>query len=120
MFFEFPNVFSTTSLNQLKQSKLNNDKRQSLRKQQEVIFKKVITTFFSEDSQEQISLSNEHLFNELSSTNLEAPNVTDQQLECLRKAREDSSVTSELLEPCYLKFLEQYRPSLKACLLSIL
>lgn len=106
---------------QLKQPKLSGGKRTSLQQRQELIFRKAVAQFFAEDGEEQVSLSNEVLFNELASAaSLEA--VTDQHLEYLRKARKDSSVWSELLEPTYLKFLKQYNPSINiaACLLSIL
>ena len=60
------------------------------------------------------------LYEFLSGTNVEDLKVTDQHLDYLRKAREDSSVWMEGLEPVCLKFLKQASPSVVACLLSIL
>ena len=77
--------------------------------------------FFAEDSDHQVSLSNQDLFGRLASVAQSDP-VKAEHLEYLRKARDDSSVWSELVEPAYFDFLKQYKPSVNiaACLLSIL
>lgn len=104
----------------LKDSKLSRPKRTGMRQEQEAIFKKAVTKFFAEESEEQVALSNQTLYNALAGADLSAKSVTDQQLEYLRKAREDSSVWMEGLEPTFLRFLKQASPSVLACLLSIL
>jgi hypothetical protein len=61
----------------------------------------------------------QELFDDISGSDLDAE-VTDRQLEYLRKARDDASVRMDLLEPAYVKFVRQHSPSAIACILSIL
>ena len=97
------------------------NKKHKYRQDQETIFNKAVKRFFSEESEDLLSLSNQKLFESLSETSRsDSKSVTDEQLGHLKKARQDSSVWAEGLEPTFLAFLKQTSPSAIACLLSIL
>ena len=81
-------------------------------------------TFFSEESEDQIALSNQKLFEILStySENTDNSSVTKEMLDHLKKAQKDSLVWIHGLDPVYMNFLKQTSTSRSAmaCLLSIL
>ena len=84
------------------------------------LFKKVLTTFFGEDSDNLIALSNQKLFGVLALQASEGPyELNEDSLFHLEKARKD---VTESLNPKYFKFLKEEPTSSSpiACLLSIL
>lgn len=109
-----------------KQKNKNNAKiGEKLKAEQRQVFYHIMVTFFAEDSEEQIALSNQKLFELLSSYSENAGNernLTEEMLNHLKRAQKDSNVWSEGLEPTYVKFLKQTNTSTNpiACLLSIL
>ena len=109
-----------------KQRSKNNAKMgEKLKAEQRQVFYHIVVTFFAEDSEEQIALSNQKLFELLSSysENVEGErNLTEEMLNHLKRAQKDSNVWSEGLEPIYVNFLKQTNTSTNpiACLLSIL
>jgi len=84
----------------------------------------ICETFFSEDSENQVPLSNQHLWMEISAmtNSLKAGlPVSEEALDDVIKARKDPAVWDEGLEPKFINFAKQAPgPTLKACLLSIL
>jgi len=99
----------------MKKGRMDPRKLAALKSDQKKIFKKAVVTFFSEDSEDILSLTNQMLFDALCSVHDE-PNDSD--LDHLRQAREDPTVWSEGLDPEYSRFIGQASPL--ACLLSIL
>ena len=98
---------------------------EKLKAEQRQVFYHIVVTFFAEDSEEQIALSNQKLFELLSSysENVEGErNLTEEMLSHLKRAKKDSNVWSEGLAPIYVNFLKQTNTSTSpiACLLSIL
>ena len=80
-----------------------------------------MSLYFSEESEEQLSLSNAQLFDALCETSgrLAAGGAAnDRDLGLVAKAREDPDVWVNGLEPKFMKFIEQ--TSTVACILSIL
>ena len=79
----------------------------------------ILDQFFSEDAIMMLPLSNSKVQEELSNNNT---NPSEIQIELLKKAKTDSSIWSEGLDPNYKTFLASLPASnlLTACLLSIL
>ena len=103
----------------------NSDKqKEKLKREQRELFDYIVATFFSEESEDQIALSNQKLFEILSTyaEHTEKGNVTKEMVEHLKKAQKDSSVWIHGLDPVYMNFLKQTSTtrSAMACLLSIL
>ena len=109
----------------LKKKNANNRNKERLKHEQRQVFDFIMITFFSEDSENQIALSNQKLFDILSSyaenTGSDQP-VNGEMLEHLKKAEKDSKVWLNGLDPAYMNFLKQTNTSKSAiaCLLSIL
>ena len=113
------------------QKLIENDQNQNSAKQKErlkhdqrELFNYTMITFFSEESEDQIALSNQKLFEILStySENTDNSSVTKEMLDHLKKAQKDSLVWIHGLDPVYMNFLKQTSTSRSAmaCLLSIL
>ena len=87
-----------------------------------MLFENILMSHFDENSDEIIPLSNSNVFEYLNEWAREPNNaISDLDVEILMKAKTDSSVISEGLDPSYKKFLAQTTSSkLAACLLSIL
>ena len=107
----------------LKKSSTNQKER--LKHEQRQVFDYIMITFFSEESEDQIALSNQKLFDILSSYSENTgsdKNLNDEMLKHLKKAEKDSKVWLHGLDPVYMNFLKQTNTpkSAIACLLSIL
>ena len=93
-----------------KQKNKNNAKiGEKLKNEQRQVFYHIVVTFFAEDSEEQIALSNQKLFELLSSYSENAGkerNLTEEMLTHLKRAQKDSNVWSEGLEPIYVNILK--------------
>ena len=93
--------------------------------EQRQVFGHIMTHYFSEESENQISLSNQKLFDLLSTyaeNSGSGERLTEDMLSHLKKARDDSNVWSAGLDPVYMNFLKtrSMNTSVIACLLSIL
>ena len=89
----------------------------------QILYKNIVMSHFDENNSDSIiGLSNSNVFEYLNEWAREPKNaISDQDIEILMKAKTDSSVISEGLDPSYKKFLAQTTSSkLAACLLSIL
>ena len=87
-----------------------------------MLYKNIVMSHFDENSDAIIGLTNSNVFEYLNEWAREPNNaISDLDVEILMKAKTDSSVISEGLDPSYKKFLAQTTSSkLAACLLSIL
>ena len=106
------------------QNKSSAKEKEKLKREQSELFHYIMVTFFSEESEDQIALSNQKLFEILSTyaEHSENRSVTKEMLDHLKKAQKDSSVWIHGLDPIYMNFLKQTSTtrSAMACLLSIL
>lgn len=83
----------------------------------------ICETFFSEDSESQLPLSNQVLWTQLfaMTNSLKAGlAVSEEALDDVIAARKDPAVWDEGLEPIFIKFVQQSQAPTLACLLSIL
>ena len=90
---------------------------------QKILYKNIVMSHFDDENSDAIiGLSNSNVFEYLNEWAREPKNaISDLDVEILMKAKTDSSVISEGLDPSYKKFLAQTTSSkLAACLLSIL
>lgn len=86
----------------------------------ELLMKTMLNRHFNEENDEEmISLSNQTLFNKLNGL-VSSAHFQDNDYDLIEKARTDSSVWDEGLQPIYVRFIKQTNPSALACLLSIL
>ena len=90
-----------------------------MQEDQAFLMQQILDQFFSEDAIMMLPLSNSKVQEELSNNNT---NPSEIQIELLKKAKTDSSIWSEGLDPNYKTFLASLPASnlLTACLLSIL
>ena len=107
------------------QNKKNTKQSDKLKCEQRQVFDYIMINFFSEESEDQIALSNQKLFDIMSSYAENAgseQNLSEEMINHLKKAERDSKVWSEGLDPIYMNFLKQTNTSRSAmaCLLSIL
>ena len=90
---------------------------------QKILYKNIVMSHFDDENSDAIiGLSNSNVFEYLNEWAREPKNaISDLDVEILMKAKTDSSVISEGLDPSYKKFLAQTASSkLTACLLTIL
>ncbi|XP_059093907.1 uncharacterized protein LOC131888958 isoform X2 [Tigriopus californicus] len=93
------------------------------KKETEILVKRAVMEFFSENSEEQLCLSNQDLFQSLfeSSKRLaRGGKVHKDDLTLLLTARTDLDVWYDGLEPEFMRFIQRIGPSAIACILSIL
>ena len=103
----------------------NPKQKEKLKREQRKVFDHIVITFFSEESEDQIALSNQKLFDILSTYAESVGNdkpVSEEMLNHLKKAKTDSKVWANGLDPIYMNFLNQTNTSKSviACILSIL
>ena len=106
-------------------NKNNAKQREKLKHERRQVFDHIMVTFFSEESEDQIALSNQKLFDILSTYSENTGNekcLSGEMLDHLKKAQKDSKVWLHGLDPVYINFLKQTSTSKSAiaCLLSIL
>jgi len=106
------------------EAKSNPKKEKKLKKEMADIYVLATKEFFSEDN-DQVCMSNQVLFNEISSAGKRMASggaMTEKDCSLLLKARSDLDVTSNGLEPLFMKFMAKCptQPSAVACILSIL
>ena len=91
-----------------------------MQEDQAFLLQQILDHFFSEDAIMMLPLSNSKVQEELCNNN--TTNPSEIQLKLLKKAKTDSSIWSEGLDPNYKTFLASLPASnlLTACLLSIL
>ena len=98
-------------------------KSSKIKTEMKEIFLKAAELFFCEDSECQLVLSNDRLFQafvEASQAVKEGGSLTNQHIGLVDKARNDPDVWQNGLEPKFIKFLSQTSKGAVACLLSIL
>ena len=98
---------------------------EQLKAEQRQVFDHTMMQYFFEESENQISLSNQKLFDLLSTyaeNSGSSERLTEDMLSHLKKARDDSNVWSAGLDPVYVNFLNTTSTNTNpiACLLSIL
>ena len=101
----------------------NTKESKKAKSDKQILYKNIVMSHFDENNSDSIiGLSNSNVFEYLNEWAREPKNaISDQDIEILMKAKTDSSVISEGLDPSYKKFLAQTSSSkLAACLLSIL
>lgn len=106
------------------EAKSNPKKEKKLKKEMADMYALAAAEFFSED-RDQVCLSNQALFKEISAAGKRISSggaMTEKDCELLAKARSDLDVTSNGLEPHFMKFMAKSntQPSAVACILSIL
>ena len=106
------------------QNKKNTKQRDKLKREQCLVFDHTMITFFSEESENPIALSNQKLFDILNSYSENVGSekiINEEMLNHLKTAQKDSLVWSDL-DKTFLNFLKQANNSKSAiaCLLSIL
>lgn len=104
--------------------KSNPKKEKRLKKDLADIYAFAAAEFFSGDK-DQVCLANQALFKEISAAGKRISSggaMTEKDCELLLKARTDLDVTSNGLEPAFMKFMakQSTQPSAVACILSIL